>query len=241
MYGDFATVYDGFMADVPYGDWCAYLHGLIQTRRPGARRLLDLCCGTGSVSLGLAALGYDVMGGDLSQDMLQRAQVKARDRGQRVPFYRMDMTGFSLINGVDCITAMCDGINYLTHHARDDFFRCAYDALLPQGLLLFDFSTQYRLLTALGDNTFADENDDSAYILVTHREKEGCSMELTLFFKQGEYYRRGYEEHFLFVHDPTDLADALYDAGFSQVEAFSFLTVEDIKPQDERIMMIARR
>ena len=61
MYGDFATVYDGFMADLPYGDWCAYLHGLIQTRRPGARRLLDLCCGTGSVSLGLAALGYDCL------------------------------------------------------------------------------------------------------------------------------------------------------------------------------------
>ncbi|MBE5781490.1 MAG: methyltransferase domain-containing protein [Clostridiales bacterium] len=242
VYGDFAALYDAFMADVPYKSWCGYLHSLIQTRKPGAKVLLDMACGTGSITRGMHKIGYRVSGSDLSDAMLRRATELSRSEGKSIPFYHMDLTDFTVINPVEVITVMCDGINYLNGEQLCEFASCAYDALTDGGLLLFDLRTAYQMHEVMGDNTFADENDDGAYILITHKEEDGTTMELTLFLKaEGESYRRSFESHRLYIHSAEDAADALYEAGFSEVEAYGFLTEQDMTGSDERIMMIARR
>ena len=244
MYHAFAEVYDAFMEDVPYSQWCVYIEKLLENHGvipPSA--IIDMACGTGNIAIPLAKRGFQVLAADQSEEMLQIAGVKARKAGAKIGFIQATMQEFCIFHPVCAITCMCDAVNYLNESDCMRFFHAAYDALKPGGVLLFDVSTPHRLFEELGENTFAEEQEDKAYILVTHvQEQKALIMELTMFIQQSEdSYTRRYEEHILYAHPQHRLQCQLKEAGFSAVDTFAFLTESALQPHHSRAMWVAQK
>lgn len=230
------------MADVDYDGWARYIAGFIGN---GAT-VLECACGTGEISLRLARTGFSVTATDVSEDMLMIASEKQRLAGLAMSglrFVRMDMREISSHKKVDCVIACCDGVNYLTS-AQDlsAFFSGAASVLKPNGILLFDISTRYKLSTVLGNNCFSDNGRDAAYIWQNSYDERSklIEMELTFFKRKGELYERFDETHIQRAHSVREIGARLKEAGFA-FEAYSCFTKDPPAETDERIQFIARK
>ncbi len=240
-YSAFAAGYDRMMGDVDYDGWANYIHGFLQ--EAGARSVLECACGTGSITVRLGRMGYQITGSDLSEDMLMVARQKALDAGLRsLPFVRQDMRHIALHKPVDAVISACDGVNYLLDGA-EDFFLAAYKALNPGGLLLFDVSSAYKLSTILGNNTFAATGDDWAYIWENqyHPRLSRMDMLLTGFLKQGTGYARFEEQHSQRAYGAEEVRTALKSCGFGDIQVYGAFTRQGPTPTTERLQFTARK
>ncbi len=240
-YSAFAAGYDRMMGDVDYDGWADYIDGFL--REAGVRTVLECACGTGCLTVRLARKGYAMTGSDLSEDMLMVARQKALDAGQRfLPFVCQDMRHIALHKPVDAVIAACDGVNYLLDGV-EDFFRGAYKALKPGGLLLFDVSSAYKLSTILANNTFAATGEDWAYIWENtyHPRLARVDMLLTGFLKQGQGYARFEEHHSQRAYTEAELRDALESCGFGGSTVYEAFTKGTPTPTSERLQFIARK
>jgi cyclopropane fatty-acyl-phospholipid synthase-like methyltransferase len=161
--------------------------------------------------------------------MLEIASEKARSLGLRVPFVQQDIAGFELHGKVDAVISTCDGVNYLT--AKEEvrsFFEAAYNALKADGLLLFDISSRYKLSSILGNNTFAEDEAELAYIWRNAYDDTSklIEMSLTFFSKKGELYERFSETHIQRAHSETEIAHWLEDAGFELCGVYADFTMD---------------
>ncbi|MBO6164243.1 MAG: methyltransferase domain-containing protein, partial [Lachnospiraceae bacterium] len=141
-YTGFAEVYDRFMENVPYDDWEAWIASRLESEGYAGQLVLELGCGTGIMTERLAARGYDMIGVDLSEDMLAEAMEKRSLSGHNILYLQQDMREFELYGTVAAVVCICDSLNYIT--ARRDLaqvFRLVNNYLDPGGLFLFDFNT----------------------------------------------------------------------------------------------------
>lgn len=240
-YSAFAAGYDRMMGDVDYDGWAAYLDEFL--REAGAKNVLECACGTGSLTVRLAKIGYAMTGSDLSEDMLMAARQKALAAGLRfLPFICQDMRHITLHRPVDAVIAACDGVNYLLDGA-EDFFRSAHRALRPGGLLLFDVSSAYKLSAVLANNTFAATGQDWAYIWENtyHPRLNRVDMILTGFLRQGEGYARFEEHHSQRAYAEAELKTALESCGFRDIQVFEAFTRSAPSPTAERLQFTARK
>jgi len=240
QYMGFVTVYDALMADVDYAAWADYIASFI----PGGSDIAECGCGTGSVTLRLAKLGYRVTGLDVSPAMLAEAAKKARAFGLNIPFICQDMRALALHRPVGAVVCACDGVNYLTSvKAMAQFFRAAHAALMPGGLLLFDISSRYKLQNVLGCNTFGEDDGERAYIWrnVYDDENKLINMELSFFIKRGELFERFTESHVQRAHSEKEVQNALLAAGFCDIQAYGAFTKAPPQADTERIQFAARR
>ena len=113
-YTEFAAVYDEFMDNVPYDEWADYLHGLLQKDGIEDGLVLDLGCGTGAMTERMAAFGYDMIGADNSEEMLEIAMEKRLESGHDILYLLQDMREFELYGTVRAIYSVCDSVNYIT-------------------------------------------------------------------------------------------------------------------------------
>lgn len=244
-YGAFAPVYDLFMADVDYDAWAAYLLELLKARGLDPPLLcLDAACGTGNLTLRLAAAGLQVLGSDASCRMLEQAAAKARLLGLPLRWICQTLQAIQLHKPVDVVNCALDGVNYLTTAADlDAFFAGAYAALRPGGLLLFDVSTPHKLRCELGDRVFAEDEDAAAYIWQNAYDDDAklCYMLLTLFVKQGDLYARQVERHVQRAWELPELTQALTRAGFAQASAYDFSTLAPAGDAASRWQFVASR
>ncbi len=242
QYGKFAALYDKLMADVDYGAWADYVAKFI---KPGSS-VLECACGTGEISLRLAAKGYSVTATDVSEEMLAVAAEKQRRAGlamSSLRFVRMDMRSLSVHKKVDCVLSCCDGVNYLTSTGDlERFFMGAASVLKPGGLLLFDISSRYKLANVLGNNCFAENGMDAAYIWRNAYDEKTklVEMELTFFERKGGLYERFDETHIQRAHSVREIGSRLERAGFSY-EAYACFTEDAPSDTDERIQFAARK
>lgn len=242
QYSSFAGLYDRLMSGVDYDAWAAYIARSI----PKGASVLECACGTGQISLRLAAMGYKVTATDISEDMLMIASENQRAMGlasSGLRFLKMDMRHISLPKKADCVIACCDGVNYLL--GRDDvkrFFSSARDALKPGGELLFDVSSRYKLKNVLGSSTFAENGEQIAYLWQNCYDSETklIRMELSFFEKVGELYRRCDETHIQRAHSVRELNSWLDECGF-EARSFGFMKSEPPRDDDERIQFIAKK
>ena len=152
MYTAFASVYDRLMADVDYQGWARFYHSLMERYGIRGGKVCECACGTGSITICLSRLGYQMTGVDLSPDMLFEASQKARRSGAMIPFVKQDMRTLRLHRQMDAVLCTNDGLNYLKDAAElTDFFRAAWMAIRPGGGLFLDLSTPYKLENVLGD------------------------------------------------------------------------------------------
>ena len=164
-YTGFAAVYDIFMDNVPYEEWSSYLHGLLLEHGIEEGIVLDLGCGTGAMTERLAAFGYDMIGVDNSEDMLELAMEKRVQSGQDILYLLQDMREFELYGTVRAAVSVCDSVNYITEpEEMKEVFRLVNNYLDPEGVFIFDFNTRYKYEEILGDRTIAENREECRFI-----------------------------------------------------------------------------
>lgn len=242
-YTDFAYVYDTLMDNTPYEEWCARIKDILSRAGIEKDLVLDLGCGTGTLTELLAKEGYDMIGIDNSQEMLSRAMEKREESGLQILYLLQDMREFELYGTVKAIISVCDSLNYLLE--EDDVietFRLVNNYLDPKGLFIFDFNTVYKYKEVIGDATIAESREDCSFIWENfyHEEDEINEYEITFFVKEGELFRRFEETHYQRGYTPQQMKDFLAKAGLEFVEMADSDTGKEVTPESERIYMIAR-
>lgn len=198
-YEDFAEVYDTFMDETPYEEWSGFVADSLKAAGISDGLVLDLGCGTGTLTELLAKKGYDMIGVDLSDRMLNIAMKKREQSGLDILYLLQDMREFELYGTVRAVVCLCDSINYLLD--EEDLlatFRLVNNYLDPGGLFLFDFNTTYKYETVIGDATIAENRDDCSFIWENYynAEEELNEYDLTIFVqKEQDLFRRFTETH----------------------------------------------
>lgn len=243
-YSSFAEVYDLFMDNVPYEEWSVYLQQLLKENGVEDGLVLDLGCGTGTLTELLAAQGYDMIGVDASEEMLQAAMEKRTRSGQDILYLLQDMREFELYGTVRAVVSICDSINYILEY--EDLvrvFTLVNNYLDPGGVFIFDLNTVYKYQNILGDNTFAEDREESSFIWDNFYDEDDQVNEydLTLFIREENgLYRKYTETHYQKAYDLTTVRRALKEAGMEFAAAYDAFTKEPPKKDSERIYVIAR-
>ena len=219
MYKYLSSCYDEFMQDVDYDAWAKKIAGYIGNRKKG----VDCGCGSGLITMRLKKMGYDVIGTDLSTEMLERARENFRRENLNITLVRMDSENLVVGNKVDFITAVCDVVNYMKKPEK--FFVRAYNALADDGVLLFDISSKYKLTEIIGNNVFTDSTDNVTYIWINSLSEKQNKVEmfLTFFVKNKDgCFDKEEENQIQYIYEVDDLVEKLRAAGFGKVEYFGF-------------------
>ncbi len=236
MYDSFAEVYDELMDDFDYDSWSQYYLSLMHLA--AGSRIAECGCGTGSLSVRFAQAGLSVVGVDSSPSMLRICDEKARKFGASVQLLCQDMRRLQLPRRIPCVTATCDAVNYLlTPSDVRAFFDAAYAALQPGGILVFDVSTPYKLLTVTGNAFFGEEREDIAYLWQNHKddEKQLITMDITCFVREKDgRYRKFRETHRQRAHTAEELVRWLTEAGFEDIAVFGDRTMQQPEENEYR-------
>lgn len=243
-YKSFARVYDLFMDNIDYPFWCEYLTDLLEEYGVQDGLLLELGCGTGSMTELLADKGYDMIGIDNSEDMLEIAMEKKMESGQDILYLLQDMREFELYGTVRAIISVCDSMNYILE--EDDLlevFRLVNNYLDPGGMFIFDMNTPYKYEVMIGDSTIAENREEGSFIWENYFDEESRINEyaLTLFLQEENDLYRKYEEfHYQKAHEPERVKELLQEAGLEFVAMYDAFTKEVSTDISERIYIIAR-
>ncbi len=242
-YTGFAEVYDVFQDNVPYEEWCSYVTGLLKEYQVMDGLVLDLGCGTGSLTELMARSGYDMIGIDNSGEMLQIAMNKRNASGLDILYLLQDMRGFELYGTVKAVISICDSMNYIMEYQElVEVFRLVNNYLDPKGVFIFDLNTEYKYRELLADNTFAEDREESSFIWNNFYDEEDKVNEydLTLFVKEGELYRKFEETHYQRAYGLDQIQQAISDGGMEFVAAYDACTRNPVQQDSERIYVIAR-
>ncbi|HJD34975.1 MAG TPA: methyltransferase domain-containing protein [Candidatus Mediterraneibacter tabaqchaliae] len=247
-YTSFASVYDTFMDNVPYEEWGGYIHSLLCRYGMKDGLVLDLGCGTGTMTEILAGYGYDMIGVDNSGDMLELAMEKRFASGHDILYLLQDMREFELYGTVRAVVSVCDSVNYITEPEElAEVFRLVNNYLDPGGIFLFDFNTEYKYREVMGDCTIAEERGDCSFIWDNcyYEEEKINEYDLTLFIREGSddngaLYRKYRETHFQRGYTLEEIRELLSSAGLVFQAAYDMDTGEAAWEKSERICVIAR-
>lgn len=243
-YTGFAAVYDMFMDNIPYEEWSRYLIGLLEEQGVKDGLVLDLGCGTGTLTRLLAEHGYDMIGVDLSDEMLEIAMEKQQDRPENILYLLQDMREFELYGTVRAIVSICDSMNYLSDYEDlVQVFKLANNYLDPGGVFIFDLNTLYKYREQLGERTIAENRDEGSFIWENYFDEEERVNEydLTLFIREEDGLYRKYEEtHYQTAFELDEVKDALAEAGMELVAVYDAFTKDAPRAESERVYFIAR-
>lgn len=236
-----AGSYDAFTADVDYPRWCDYVERhFVRLKRP-VRTVLDLACGTGSLTRELALRGYQVTGVDLSAEMLSLAEEKCRDLEPRPRFFCRPMEDLLLPGRVDACVCCLDSVNYVLKPQKlQRAFQKVYDALEPGGLFLFDADTPEKL-ESMDGQVFLDETEDE-YVVWRGEystRRRVCSFWMDIFRRRGEVWLRGEELHEEFAYTMDELEEYLALAGFQKIKQYGELKFRRPVEGEQRVFFAA--
>lgn len=265
-YTDFAQVYDEFMDETPYELWRDRIvnaieeygiskpmnHGDIEKETVSEEDILesernlvvDLGCGTGTLTELMYSEGYDMIGIDMSDAMLEKAIEKKAESNSEILYLNQDMRELELYSTVGTVISVCDSINYLTE--EDDVsttIGLVHNYLYPNGLFIFDFNTDYKYREVIGDATIAENRDDCSFIWENFYDPEEKINEydITIFVKKdNDLFRKFSETHFQKGYDKEQMAQILTDNGFEIIKMIDSDTEEDANEFSERIFVVAR-
>ncbi len=243
-YQTFAQVYDILMDNVPYEEWARSLAGLLKEYGIADGLVLDLGCGTGTMTELLSSYGYDMIGVDNSPEMLDRALEKRDRSGHEILYLMQEMTSFELYGTVRAVVSVCDSLNYLLE--EQDLlaaFRLVNNYLDPGGLFVFDMNTVYKYREVLGDGVIAENREDCSFIWENSffEEEKVNEYDLTLFLREeNDLYRRVEETHYQKAYDPRTVVRLLEEAGLSPVKVCEAYTGREPDEKCERLLFVAR-
>ncbi|MEM1483374.1 class I SAM-dependent methyltransferase [Oscillospiraceae bacterium PP1C4] len=242
--GAFAGFYDQLTEEIDYQQRARYFDEIIRQHVAvtGETILLDLACGTGSLSVALSGLGYDVIGVDGSADMLSEAVSKG-SAGRQIlylcqPFERLDLFGT-----IDVAVCALDSINHMTDLATvEKTFEKVSLFTVPGGLFVFDVNTEYKHRQVLGDNTFVYDLDD-VYCVWQNTTDETLLTEITLdfFVRRGKTYTRESENFCERAYTHEQLCGVLGKTGYELLAVYEGDTFEPVGETAQRAVYVARK
>lgn len=260
-YTDFAYVYDTFMDETPYEKWRDFIVGIIEKygiSKPAKGRqqdslkeeqnlILDLGCGTGTLTEMLADAGYDMIGVDSSPDMLELAMEKRDGRGHTTLYLLQDMRMLELYGTVGTVISVCDSLNYILQEEElGQVFKLVENYLFPGGLFIFDFNTVYKYQEVIGDTTIAENRESCSFIWEnTYYPEEAVNeYEVTVFVQEGgalsKCYRKFAETHYQRGYTEAQMRRLLEAAGMKIELVLDADTLAGTTDKSERIYMAAR-
>lgn len=244
-YTSFAQVYDLFMDEVPYDEWCGRIADTLKEYGIEKGLVLDLGCGTGSMTERLAACGFDMIGVDASEEMLELADEKRRESGQDILYLLQDMREFELYGTVRAIVSVCDSLNYIPEEEELlQVFRLAHNYLDLDGVFLFDMNTVYKYEKVLGESTIAENREEGSFIWENYYDEQEHLNEydLTIYIREADgRYSRFEETHFQRAYETERILELLDEAGFQTEKLLDADTKEAAGSQTERIFVAARK
>ena len=271
-YTDFAIVYDELMDNVPYEEWSQKIAEAIdrygiskRAARDGSEAdgpradeelseseklesernlVVDLGCGTGTLTEMLYDMGFDMIGIDCSEDMLQVAMEKREESGSDILYLNQDMRELELFSTVGTVVSVCDSLNYILEETElSKVFDLVHNYLYPGGLFIFDFNTDYKYREVIGNRTIAENRDDCSFIWENeYDEKSGVNEYDLTFFVMDEDGRfdRFEETHYQKGYTPEAIKKMLTGSGFEIIEMTDSESEADISENSQRINVVAK-
>lgn len=241
-YEYFASVYDIMMSDVPYDSWVDYIEEIFIKHQLQPKMILDLGCGTGTMTTKLAKNGYEMIGVDISPEMLFVAKEKADKEKLDILYLCQSMTELDLYGTVDCVLSICDSLNYLLE--TDELFEtfCNVNNYLnPGGLFIFDLNMESKF-EEMGDQTFAEVFDTCAYIWENEYNHQMKINEyaLTLFIENDGVYKRFEEMHYERAYSIEEITRLLEKSGLKLEAVYEELTFNTPNATSHRVYFVAR-
>ncbi|UNC91529.1 class I SAM-dependent DNA methyltransferase [Candidatus Contubernalis alkaliaceticus] len=246
QYGKLAKVYDYLMSGVDYNDWADYIFTIAVKFGLNPKVILDLACGTGNSSLSLAKKGYQVIGVDISPEMLEVAKRKAAAEKIKIEFIQQDMRQLKLpySHSIDMVTAYQDGLNYMLEDSDLlEVLKRVYQILSPGGLFIFDINSVDKLPASSGETTCYDE-EQMTLIWESSYDKQGDIWEIVLtgFLKRDNgYYEKFKETHREKYHTRSKVLDYLKQTGYEVLAVYNAFTLEEGRDSDKRLYYVARK
>ena len=237
-YGPLSLWYDTLTGDIPYGEFADFYEARFNIDGGEFKTLLDLCCGTGTLTALMAHRGYEMIAVDASADMLMQASGKASD-AEIVPLYLcQDACELDLYGTVDAAYCSLDGFDYLPPEELPEVLHRLHLFVRPGGMLILDIRDPASF-RALDGGTFVDETDDVLCLWRAEFDAAAQTMHygMDLFTRAGDLWSRASEEHIEYAHTPERLTELLAQAGFLDV------TVRRDGPQADagRVFLTAMR
>ena len=244
-YSGFAKVYDLFMDNIPYEEWTDYVKELFAEEGVKDGILLDLGCGTGSVTELLAKSGFDMIGIDNSEEMLEIAMEKRAESGLDILYLLQDMREFELYGTVKGVVSICDSMNYiLDDEDLLDVFKLVHNYLDNEGIFIFDMKAMHEYANVMADNTFAEDREESSFIWENYydEEEEINQYDLSIFVKEEDGRYRKYEEtHLQRAYEQQCVEELIKESGLELLHVYDAFTRELPAEDSQRIYFVCRR
>lgn len=271
IYGGFAYVYDEFMDNIPYEQWHEYLHGLLLKYGVKNGIVVDLACGTGTMTKLLADDGYDMIGVDISYEMLEVAREKYlmqeealeeenfdysenmdvlagdADGTKEILFLNQDMRELDLYGTAAAMVCVCDGMNYITDEKDlTQVFNKVKIFLDYGGIFIFDMKTRYFYENILGSRTIAENREDASFVWENefHNDTGINEYLLTIYSlvdEENYLFERSQELHHQRAYNIEIVKKCLEKAGLSCLEVYDAFSQDAAKPDSERVYFVAKR
>ena len=242
-YHQLAASYDRLTGDVDYEATAAFYFEILAREGLQPRTAVDLACGTGSIAAILARKGLEVLGVDLSEEMLTVAQQKTQDMENPPRFICQPLQELWLPRGVDLAVCALDSLDYITDPEDcREAIRRVWKSLNPGGIFIFDVNTPEKL-RAMDGQVFLDEDDDVYCVWRGEFDSQTniCSYGMDLFQRKGEVWHRSFEEHREYAYSADQLTAYLKEAGFTHIEIYADRRFEAPGEGEQRIYFKARK
>lgn len=240
-YHQFSYVYDSLMSDVPYELWLSF----VQKYVPKGANILDVACGTGTITEMLLDSGYNVTGVDLSEEMLVVAADKFFKKGYQIPLFAQNMAELELGSKFDAIAIFCDSLNYVT--SEDDImetFKRVHQHLHDDGYFLFDVHSLYKIHHIFMNETFTVNEDDVALIwnCFEGETPDTVEHEMTFFVKnEDELFERFDELHVQRSFAVDTYVKWLGEVGFVVESVFADYGRANVEEDSDRIFFVVKK
>ena len=240
-YTGFATVYDRYMDNIPYDDWAQNIKVLFEKYNMPMEIVCDLGCGTGQMTRRLKEMGYDMIGIDVSYDMLMEAMSQEDSDG--ILYLCQDMRSFELYGTVGAVISLCDSMNYLAD--KDELLqvcKLANNYLDPKGLFIFDMKTD-SYYKKLGTSTIAENREEGSFIWENEYNPDTRDnyYYLTIYEENEDgTFDRFEEEHMQHAFTVDEVKAAIKESGLELLQVLDVSTMEAPTEDSDRLYFIAR-
>ena len=245
IYDLIAPFYDAVNSHIDYSLWADFIEKIfIKEMKNKPELVLDLCCGTGRMTLELARRGYDMTGVDYSTEMLGIARDASEESGHDVLLLCQDMRDFELYGTVDATVCCLDSINHLENEDElDKCFSLVHNYLIPDGVFIFDVNAKHKFENYYGNNTYVmEENGVFCVWENEYDEKEQvCDFYITLFEEiKGNKYVRHEESQSERMFTLNVIKKSLEKCKFEFIGAYSDFEFTPGDDDSERIYIVAK-
>lgn len=240
-YQTLSAYYDRFTDDVGYEQWADFFEQLFAREGIRPKLVLDLACGTGSLTRLLAERGYDMIGADASPEMLMQAMQNTIDCDPRPLLINQRMEELDLYGNVDACLCCLDSVNYVTDPGDLAEAFCRVHLFLdPDGLFVFDINTPEKFARIDGESYVRE--DEGVFCVWQAAVEDGlCAYQFDIFEQDGESWSRAQETHEERVYTPEELTAMLEQAGFTEIKTYGNQSFAPVQGGEDRIYFTARK